>query len=372
MTHFTFLLRNLARRPGRSIFTILGVALAVAGFVLFYGLAEGMQQTARISLDERGVHLIVTKRGTVEFFSSVLPEQLVAEIRRVPGVADATPELAGLMTLGDDHQALVAGWPPDSFEWRTMALAAGALPRPGMGEVLLGDLLAEGLGKGTGDEIELDWGKVRIAGITRFAATLNRSMVVVPLADLQRMMVKPGQVTLIEVRLAAPDDAGAAETIRAAITRLRPDLAVAPAEDLLRQNKSLLTIRHAATALALLSLLVASLSVLNTMAMAVEERTREIGILAAIGWSRRRILVTIVAEGLILAGVGGTLGGGLGYVGSFALSEFVLPGSGISAAAILQIALAAGFAALVIGSLGALWPSWRAARLNPATALRRQ
>jgi putative ABC transport system permease protein len=372
VTHFAFFLRNLTRRPGRSIFTILGVALAVTGFVLFYGLAEGMRQTARVSLDERGIHLIVTRRGTVEFFSSVLPEALVVDIRRIPGVADATSELAGLMALGDDHQALVVGWPPESFEWRSASIIRGRLPVSGRGEVLIGDLLAEGLGRGVGDEIELDWAKVRVAGITRFAATLNRGMVILPLADLQQMTMKPGRVTLVEVRLAAPEDASAVETVRSAIGRLRPDLAVSSSEDLLQHNKSLLTIRHAATALALLSLAIASLSVLNTMAMAVEERTREIGILAAIGWSRRRILAMIVAEGLMLAAAGGVLGGASGYLGNFVLSEFVLPGSGISAAAAFEIAMAAGVAALFIGVVGALWPAVRAAWLSPAAALNRQ
>jgi putative ABC transport system permease protein len=371
LTFLDFLLRNLARRRGRSVFTVLGVALAVASFSLLYGLAAGMREAARVSLDERDVHLVVTKRGTVEFFSGVLPQSFVEDIRRVPGVREATAELATLAPLGDSNQALVVGWPPDSFEWRSVRLSEGVLPRPGEGEAIIGDMLAEAAGKKIGDAIELNFQSYRIVGITSYGATLNRGMVALPLEDLQTLMSREGMATLFEARLANPGDPAVVEATRRAIIALRNDVMVTTSEDLFRENRAMRMLDRMSTALAILSLAIACLSILNTMAMAVEERAREIGILSAIGWPRRRILGMIIGEGLLLSVVGSLLGGALGYLLSDRLSEFVLPGAGISAAARLDIALAAGAIALVIGGVGAFYPGLLAARLDPAAALRR-
>ena len=125
-------------------------------------------------------------------------------------------------------------------------------------------------------------------------------------------------------------------------------------------------------AIAIVALVAGGLSVLNTMAMAVEERTRDIGILSSIGWSRRRILALILTEGVVLAVVGGVAGVGLGWVGYNFLIDLLSPGSGLTIPAMLVQAGKAMIIALLVGALGALGPAWRAAGMMAAAALRRQ
>lgn len=372
MTWIGLVLRNLRRRPARSFCTMLGVALAVGSFLTLAGFSRGMSDAAHASLGERGIDLIVIKRGMLEFFSSSLPESLGQKIDRIPGVSAVSPELASLMPLGEERHALVVGWRPDSFEWRTTSLIRGRLPKPGEKGVLLGDALAELLHADIGSKVALSFFPFRVTGIAAFSNILNRGIAIMPLADMQEFLARPDQVTMFNIRLDRPDDPAAVHQVQTAISELRPDISVSTTEELLRSNRAVQILGRTSGVVAAVALAVASLSVLNTLAMAVEERTREIGILAAIGWGRRRILGLILGEGLLLAGLGGLLGMALGWLGWVLLDDLVARGSAPSlerAVGLLAVSVATG---LGLGAVGAFWPAWRAARLDPAAAFRRQ
>jgi putative ABC transport system permease protein len=111
--------------------------------------------------------------------------------------------------------------------------------------------------------------------------------------------------------------------------------------------------------------------VLNALVMATQERTREIGIFAAIGWSKARIMASIVLEGLAMCVIGCALGLLLSFAAAFAFPHIPAIGDLVSfkpnAALIAPVLLAA----FVLCLLGSLFPAWRAVRMLPAEALRR-
>lgn len=363
--------RNLLRRPGRSVFTLLGVALAVASYITLAGLSEGMIDGAAVGMRERGVDLLVSRKGMVEVFGGALPQALSAQIAAKPGVKEVTPELVSLMELGDGVQAVVTGWDPNGFAFREMNLRSGRLPVAGAKEVILGDVLAETLHAGLGSAVVLNFETYKVVGIAQFGTGLLRGMAVTPLSDLQALLTQQGRVTYFQVRLDQPD-AASQKRLAAVIGGLRPDLLVATSDDAIRGNKALAMLSAASLAIALVAMAMAALSVLNTLAMAVEERVREIGILAAIGWPRERILVMIVLEGVALAFAGGIVGVGLGQAGAHLLTSLVLPGSGLTAAGSVELGLKAMAGAVLVGTFGSIWPALRASALSPATALRNQ
>jgi putative ABC transport system permease protein len=106
------------------------------------------------------------------------------------------------------------------------------------------------------------------------------------------------------------------------------------------------------------------------MMTSVLERTREIGILRAIGWPRRRVVKMILAESCAIALIASVIGGLLAIVGTWALSQ-APAAKGILSPSVDAVILIEGFGlALIIGVLGALLPAWRAAKLQPTEAFR--
>lgn len=363
--------RNVQRRPSRALFTLLGVALAVAGYVALTGLTEGLVEGAQASHDERGVDLVVTDRNAADVFAGSLREELGPRVAEAQGVAVSAPELSSAVQVNGSIEALATGWAPESFPFEEMRLESGRRPEPGQGEVVVGTGLARSARLSVGDQIDINGRDFRVSGVSAYEAGFLRNTAIMPLDALQSLLARPGQVTLFQVRLRDPGDEAGIDAARAELARLAPGLSVSTTAEALRASRLVRMIQSTSLAISLVALAIGTLSVLNTMAMAVEERTREIGVLAAIGWSRRRIIALVLCEGFVLALLGGLLGVGLGWAGQSLLTGSLIEGAETSVRTMADQALRAFVAALVIGLLGSLAPAWKAARLRAAEALRR-
>ena len=121
---------------------------------------------------------------------------------------------------------------------------------------------------------------------------------------------------------------------------------------------------------AIISLVVGGLSVINTMAMSVAERTREIGIKRAIGGSRGRIIRALVAEAGLIGLIGGLIGLGLGALVVVLANEAGRAGGTVLFDLTPETAIFAVGFSTILGMLAGIIPAWSAARLDPVTALR--
>jgi len=138
------------------------------------------------------------------------------------------------------------------------------------------------------------------------------------------------------------------------------------------KNDSLVGLLDAvSSSMAWVALLMGVLMVLNTLLMAVLERTREIGILSAIGWSKERIMGALVIEGFLLSAVGSALGIMLGIGGSRLLSAIPAIGRYIAVRPTPGLIVTTAIAAIVLGILGSFYPAFVAPRASPAEALER-
>jgi putative ABC transport system permease protein len=124
-------------------------------------------------------------------------------------------------------------------------------------------------------------------------------------------------------------------------------------------------------AVALVAAVASALNVITALAMAVQERTRQIGIFSAIGWSGGRIVKLILIEGVLLWAVGCALGVLLSFLAAYAIPYIPVIGRLISFRPAGLLIVPVVGAAFVLCILGALLPAWRAMRMLPAEALRR-
>jgi putative ABC transport system permease protein len=371
VNHLQLAFRNLKRRPARSILTALGVALAVGSFITLYGLSRSVQENVQQSFEERGTDLTVRRRGIAEPFGGTMPQSIIAEIAEIPGVEAVSGQLLSFAATDNDDHVIAFGWAADSFYWEDVPLFEGRLPRPGERKVaIVGKDIARTLDKHVGDDISLLGDKFRVIGISNYTSIINRNAVVVELADLQEITFRTGAVTFISVKLAPPRGAEEADRVTKAIEGLG-QFSVTKSEGVL-QNDSLIGLLSAvSTSMAWVALLMGVLMVLNTLLMAVLERTREIGILSAIGWSKERIMGALVIEGFILSALGSALGVAIGIAGSRLLSAIPAIGRYIAVRPTPGLIVATAVAAIVLGILGSLYPAIVATRASPAEALER-
>lgn len=371
MNHLELAFRNLKRRPARSILTVLGVALAVGSFITLYGLSRSVQENVQQSFEERGTDLTVRRRGIAEPFGGTMPQSIIPEIAEIPGVAAVSGQLLSFAATDNDDHVITFGWASDSFYWATVPLLEGRLPQPGESKLaLIGKDIARTLDKHVGDDMTLLGEKFRIVGITNYASIINRNAVIVGLADLQEITFRTGAVTFISVKLVHPGSADEADRVARAI-EASGQLSVTRSEGVLRNDSLIGLLSAVSTSMAWVALLMGVLMVLNTLLMAVLERTREIGILSAIGWSKERIMAALVIEGFILSALGSAVGIAIGIGGSRLLSAIPAIGRYIAVRPTPGLIAATAIAAIILGILGSFYPAFVATRQSPAAALER-
>lgn len=371
MNHLELAFRNLKRRPARSILTAAGVAIAVGSFITLYGLSQSVDQNVEQSIEEHGADLTVRRAGTAEMFGGTIPDSIGPRIAAISGVAAVSGEMLSLIGTDKDEHVLTAGWKQGSFFWDHVPLEEGRLPIPNERKVaLIGIDLARALQKHAGDQIGLLGEQFNIVGITRFNSVINRNIVVVPLADLQDLTFRPNVLTFISIKLDHPGDQAEVDRVIKAIEGIG-GLTASRSENVMRNDSMLGLLRAVSQSMAWVALLMGVLMVLNTLLMAVLERTREIGILSAIGWSSRRITGAIVIEGFILSAIGSAVGVVVGILGSHLLSAIPAIGRFVTVTPTPGLVIATALAATALGILGSFYPAWLATRQSPAVALGR-
>jgi putative ABC transport system permease protein len=371
MNLFTLALRNLRKRPLRTGLTVAGVAIAVGCALSLLALSRGIQAGARAGLDEIGGDLVVVPKNAASLFSGFIPESALDHIAAIPGVTRVSGALIAFAPSDAAGNVLTFGWPDDSFLWKKIPRPEGRAPVAGDSRVaVLGAAVAAALGKKLNDEIDLFGQTFKVIGIASYRSSVNRSLVLVRLADLQEASYRPRQVSIAHVDVAHAGGRSELARIRDAI-QAQGDAVAAPAAEVLDHDRNFIVLQAVALASALIAAFMSALNVVTALAMATQERTREIGIFSAIGWSGGRIMKSIVIEGVALWAIGCALGVGLSFAVAYAVPYIPVVGRLIAFQPGVALIVPVIGAALVLCVLGALLPAWRAARMLPAEALRR-
>jgi putative ABC transport system permease protein len=220
--------------------------------------------------------------------------------------------------------------------------------------------------------LEIEGRKFRVAGIFESAAVVESGALLMTLAQAQQISDKPGKVNVLNIRLDAhASDADIAD-FKARVRQAAPGFVAVTSGELVQKNAVVRISKAMSSATILIASLVAALVVFNTMLMSVTERTREIGLLLALGWQRRTVMSLIFGESMMLALLGGLLGILLGIAMAWGLERLDLMHGKIA-----PVFSASFFASVVglsvlIGACGGLLPALKAARMLPAHALRQE
>lgn len=351
---------NLLRRSARSALSALGIALGVTTVVALLALTNGLNRSAGGLAHLGRADFGVFQGGLSDLTASVLPNSAVDRIRALPGVAAAAPVEIISGALAREPSTLVFGAESSSFLSKRLVLLAGhGLAE---GEALAGNGAAAALHLHVGETLSIDGVPVPLVGIYSSGIPLEDGGVVIPLPLARRLTGRAETVSMVAVSI-APGYREA--TVRKEVERALPGTVAfgAPGE-LGRVDTNSRTLQEAALIVAVLALALGAVVVLNTVALAVLERRRELAILSALGWTRLQICSLLARESLVLSLVGAAVGLGLGVAAAEAatrglgIAVFVAPQIG---AGVLLEGLAVG---LALGVLGALFAAWQVLRLG--------
>ncbi len=403
MIHYVKLAyRNLGRHRRRSILSGLALALGTALLLFIAAFFEGemrsaMETTIRLNtghLQLQDADYDPDKLSVAWEYLIEKPEQVAAQIQTLDAVAVAAPRLIanGIVSAGDEAVGVqIIGIAPESKAndpYRDGLVEGQFLTAEDRDGILIGYPLANSLGLKPGDRLSLlvntangsvDEQVFTVRGIFSTGTTAyDKGVVFLSLAKAQVFSGAGDRASLIFILL---NDREQAEAVAAAIRT--PAYQV---KTWRQMNELLVLVNDFSNAyLAVINLIVLGVTatvIVNTLLMSVFERTREIGILAAIGMKRRQIIALFLTEAALLALGGVAFGGALGwalsayfgevgfYFGDLGMSAQMLMQDRIYTVLTLEAAINLILTAFVITLLAALYPARMAARMEPVEALR--
>jgi putative ABC transport system permease protein len=379
----TIALGNLRRRKGKAALVVLGLAVAVAAFVLVLSLVFSLRATMDDKLSRYGSNMVVTPGSTqlsltyggVSVAGSgsgevrYLQEADLARLRAVPSgkeIAAAVPVLlqpvkAGgrsFLAMGTDlaESAKVKLW------WRVV----GRLPSRS-DEVLLGLNVRNALNLDPGKTLMVDGRAFTVAGVLQETGGEEDNLVLMPLAALADLSGRKGRLNLIEVTAASTT---AVDTLTREIEAAVPGSSVVSVKKSIEfTNQANSSLANFGLAVTLLIVVISGLVVLITMLTSVKERQKEIGVFRAVGYKQRHIAKLVLIEAGLLSAAGAVVGVTAGLVAAFVVPLLVRSLS-LTMAPNLVVIVAGVALAFVVGLLAALYPARRAANMDPATALK--
>ena len=390
---FTFCLQALSGHRLRTALSLLGMAIGVAAVITLTALGEGARRYVVDQFASIGSNLLIVIPGKTETTgipgiaaaaNDLTLEDARAIARQIPEAEQIAPLVIGTETVSHGarrRQVAVVGSTRELLEVRKLALSHGEfLPaeelRRGRPVVVLGVKTARELFPGeepVGQVVRIGGWRMRVIGIlapkgTQLGADIDQTATI-PVATAMRMFDRRSLFRImIQVRKAAELEPAKTKVLRLLAERHHEEDVTVLTQDAVVSTFSQIlgALTLVLGAIAAISLSVAGIGIMNVMLVSVSERTREVGLLRALGVRRRQVLAVFLTESALLSAAGGLLGlaAGWGAVRILVRIFPALPASPPVWAVAAALALSLG-----VGVLFGWLPARRAARLDPVAAL---
>ncbi len=392
----SLIIKNIFRNKSRSALAIFGIAIGVAAVIGVGLLTDGLSSSTQNALTAGAADFSVIAatsgdggtggpggdgQGGGMGSQQLINESYVSQIQQISGVNNA---VGVLRTMTDMSNSTSNSTDTDGGNFRSMTtligidsnaismddivITNGSVYSNGENEVIIGTTAAERSNKTIGDTISISNQTFEIVGIYETGNFQDDSGIVMSLDTLQNITNNTGEVSLILVK--ADNGTDATELSSTIEDKFSDELTTSTSlSGMERMNQGLDVINTGAWAISLVAILVGGIIVVITMLKAVSERTREIGVLRAIGWTKKRIMKMIIGESLLLSLIATVVGivVGVGIVEILSTTQ-LMPGIMPSFSALLF--LKGIGVALLLGILGGIYPAYRASKLKPTEALR--
>lgn len=383
MNLYQIALNSLWRRKTRMIFLLIGLSIAVSTVIFLWNISRAMNADIAGKLDEYGANILIVPKtddlalnyGGLAVTGITFNRQelhsadidAIYTIKNRDNISIVAPKL--LNTASQNNRTLMVAGVDFDAETRLKKWwkINGAVPADETG-VLIGMDVKNALNISPGDRITISGESFTVRGILQETGTQDDGMVFMDLGYTQRLFQKPDAISLMEIAAQCYDCP--IEEIVAQISAKLPGAKVTAISQTIEGKMTAMhQFEHFSLWISLSILLVGALIVFTTMSASVNDRRKEIGLFRSVGFRKKNILQIILLEALILSAIAGLTG----FASGFVLSKFAAPLVGMISINItpeLPVLAMALLLSVVVGVGAALYPSIRAAQLDPTTALR--
>lgn len=384
MTIPKLVLKNITRRKGRFIFTLLGITIGIASFVTLLSLGGGLKNEIKRQASELGANLVVTPKGwcayeqvsvlTGEQLPEAIPFKTVRKISAIKGLS-AVPYLTERTAIQNNPVPVIGILPKEMKAFKGWDVEEGDyLSFEDENALVIGSGIARQFKLKPMDTLAIKGEKILVKGILKETGGKDDIAVFMPLSVAQKLYGVGENVSFIAVKV---DDIAKADEY---ILKIQDTANVAVVSDkqLLKSVLSIVgTVSITLQLIAAVAILAAAFGIINTMMTAVSERRREIGILQAIGARRSAIFTIFLIESGFYGILGGVIGISIGLAFSSVAAPYIsqneftafLKGSEIAQTFDFKLVIGSSLFSILVSLLSGFYPAWRASRLTPVEAM---
>lgn len=368
--------RNLKRHTVRTILAAIGIIIGVIAISSMGILGNSLKLSVAGSLGDVGNEIVVYP----SYGESVITEKQVDDLYKVGDIEYIIPVLSNVAKAEYKSESIftnVYGLEKDGL-YQLVELEEGHFLRSGSKDCVIGANLAENLDLKLGSRLTVKDSQFRVVGILKesgFGLALNPdgATFITPEAYEKLYEDVDDGYNLVIVKVRDLDYVETvAESIEERLNKKEEVVTVLVTGTILKSIDDIFnSISLFLIGIGSISLLVAGVSILNVMLMSTMERTKEIGIMKAVGASRKEILKMFMMEALIVGVVASLIGGVLSFGGGFVVNILILKEASYLFAPSSIMYIVAGVAFGIVTSLaGGMYPAWKASNMRPLDALR--
>lgn len=374
MSFLSLIIKNPFRNKSRAILAIIGIGIGIATIVALGGITDGLIASAEDTLHSGGSDITVTgsestTAQSTSFGTSSFNESWIDRISSINGVEQAVGVYAGMMISQDSSMLSIVGINPSDTSFAELHITDGEMfSSSNESQVIVGKVTSENENITVGDTLTLGEEDFEVVGIFESGNSNQDMSIFMNLGNAQRLMQDEGNLTSIFVKVNPDMDV---EQVADEIDSRYGDnlTAITSLSDLTMVGDMIDMLNGASWGISLLAILIGAIGIINTMLTSVFERTRELGVLKAVGWSSRRILFMIVGESIVITLVAGIIGSAFGVLGVELFTQLDFLG-GMEPLFNLDTFVQAFVIAIIVGIIGGIYPAMKAVKLPPTEALR--
>ena len=384
MNLFTIPLRNIRRRPSKTLLLLLVFSLGVMSIVALYQVSLVVGYSLEKKLTTFGANIVISPAteklsvsyggfhlGDMVFDVQDLPEgktsRAIRSIELQDRISAVAPKLVSMTKIGETSIALVGVRWPEERGIKSYWAANGTFPEK-PDEILVGSEAASKLGMQVGDVLNIYGKDFSVSGILFETGSDDDSVILMELGMLQTLIDRPDATSFIEV--AALCAGCPIEDIVAQISTKLPNTAVKALQNVINQRMtSVRFVQKLALSISLVILITAAAMVGLSMLSAVNERKKDIGILRSLGFGKSQVFLIFCLEAGLIGALSGVIGYVAGFGASFKALEFLEMAEGASPVFSVGHLFLASAAFALITVISAVYPAWKGASVEPTTAL---